>query len=101
MTGDLPCDERCGASWCRYNNCGLCQDNTTCEDQVKNDREGGMTYEETTNMFLVGKTIKKANVSGHVVVLEFDDGSKFDYSASDGGYSCWENIVPEKKEQLK
>ena len=48
-----------------------------------------MTYEENTNLWLVGKTIRKANVSGHGVVLEFEDGTNLDYSASDGGYSCW------------
>ena len=48
-----------------------------------------MTYAETTNAWLVGKTVKKADVSGHGVYLEFEDGSKLNYDASDGGYSCW------------
>lgn len=48
-----------------------------------------MTYEENTNLWLVGKTIRKANVSGHCVVLEFEGGTSLRYSASDGGYSCW------------
>lgn len=48
------------------------------------------TYEKETNQKLVGKTIKKANVNGHSVILTFEDGSVFDYSASDGGYSCWD-----------
>ena len=48
-----------------------------------------MTYEENTNMWLVGKTIRKADVSGGGVVLEFEDGTGLNYEASDGGYSCW------------
>ena len=51
-----------------------------------------MTYAEETNLWLAGKTIKKADVSGHRVVLDFEDGSRLDYSASDGGYSCWSKL---------
>lgn len=49
-----------------------------------------MTYEENTNLWLAGKTIRKAVVSGYCVVLEFEDGTSLNYSASDGGYSLWE-----------
>jgi len=48
-----------------------------------------VTYCENTNLWLAGKTIRKADVNGHGVVLEFEDGTSLDYSASDGGYSCW------------
>ena len=48
-----------------------------------------MTYEENTNLWLVGKTIRKAAVSGDGVVLEFEDGTNLNYEATDGGYSCW------------
>lgn len=37
--------------------------------------------------FLAGKTIKNVNVDGYEVMLEFTDGSVFEYQASDGGYS--------------
>lgn len=48
-----------------------------------------MTYAEKTNCWLAGKTIKKADVDGHGVCLDFEDGSSLTYNASDGGYSCW------------
>ena len=48
-----------------------------------------MTYAENTNRWLAGKTIRKADVSGYNIVLEFEDGTVLDYSASDGGYSFW------------
>lgn len=48
-----------------------------------------MTYAENTNLWLVGKTIRKADISGHGMVLEFEDGTNLNYEASDGGYSCW------------
>lgn len=38
---------------------------------------------------IIGKTIKKATVDGYEVTLEFTDGEVFEYSASDGGYSCF------------
>lgn len=46
-------------------------------------------FEIKTNIALLGKTVKSANVSGHSVDIEFTDGTVFEYSASDGGYSCW------------
>ena len=48
-----------------------------------------MTYVEITNRWLIGKTIKRADISGYAMVLEFEDGSRLDYDASDGGYSSW------------
>lgn len=47
-------------------------------------------YEIETNKKLKGKTIKRADVTGHGVNIVFEDGTIFDYSASDGGYSCWD-----------
>lgn len=46
-------------------------------------------FERNTNAALAGKTVASADVSGHAVRLKFTDGTKFDYDASDGGYSCW------------
>lgn len=46
-------------------------------------------YEDTTNKRLVGRTIVKADVNGHGITLVFDNGVRFEYDASDGGYSCW------------
>lgn len=46
-------------------------------------------YEDTTNERLAGQTIVKASVSGHGITLVFDNGVRFEYDASDGGYSCW------------
>ena len=48
-----------------------------------------MSYEENTNKWLAGRTIKNADVDGHGILLEFEDGSILDYKSSDGGYSCW------------
>ena len=48
-----------------------------------------MTYEDKTNQWLVGRTIKKAKVTGDDILLEFTDGSKLSYNASDGGCSMW------------
>ncbi len=39
---------------------------------------------------LVGKTILSAEVDGFGIELVFDDGSTFNYSASDGGYSTYD-----------
>ena len=38
---------------------------------------------------LVGKTITKIEVDGYGVDMWLDDGWKFVYWASDGGYSGW------------
>ena len=40
--------------------------------------------------FLVGKTIIEAEVDGFGIKLKLEDGSTFEYDASDGGYSAWE-----------
>lgn len=45
--------------------------------------------ERDTNAALLGKTVRSADVNGHGVCIVFTDGTTFDYSASDGGYSCW------------
>ena len=47
------------------------------------------SHEEHTNEVLAGKTIESADVNGHGVTLKFTDGTRFDYDASDGGYSSW------------
>lgn len=39
---------------------------------------------------LIGKTIISAQVDGFGILLVFDDGSLFSYSASDGGYSTYD-----------
>lgn len=39
---------------------------------------------------LIGKTITYAIVNGYEVILFFDDNTILDYTASDGGYSCYE-----------
>lgn len=46
-------------------------------------------FEHNTNIALLGKTVMSADVNGHGVCIVFTDGTTFDYSASDGGYSCW------------
>lgn len=46
-------------------------------------------YELMTKRKLTGRTIKSAKVTGYGVVLKLDDGSVFEYSPSDDGYSCW------------
>ena len=38
---------------------------------------------------ITGKTIKTAEINGFRVQLTFDDGTTFDYDASDGGYSSY------------
>ena len=48
-----------------------------------------MSYAEDTSRMLVGKTIAKAEITGFGVDLVFTDGTKLNYSASDGGYSSW------------
>lgn len=45
--------------------------------------------ERDTNVALLGKTVMSADVNGFDVRIKFTDGTVFDYSASDGGYSCW------------
>lgn len=42
---------------------------------------------DNTNEKLIGKTIKEADIDGFGVYLTFEDGSAFEYNASDGGYS--------------
>lgn len=49
-----------------------------------------MTYKEETKIALENKKIIIAEVTGSGVYLKLDDGTILDYSASDGGYSCWD-----------
>ena len=39
---------------------------------------------------LVGKTIESVVLNGGEVYLYFTDGSRFEYDASDGGYSTYD-----------
>lgn len=43
-----------------------------------------------TEKDLLNKTIKEIEVNGYGINLTTEDGMVLDYSASDGGYSCWE-----------
>ena len=52
----------------------------------EDERRCKMTKEEIK---FIGKTIKKAKVDGHGMILVFTDGSMFTYDASDGGYSLY------------
>ena len=47
---------------------------------------------DNTEKELAGKEIFTAEVNGFSVVLNFVDGSRFEYEASDGGYSHWDLI---------
>lgn len=50
-----------------------------------------MSYDDTNNS-LIGRTIVNANVNGHGITLDLDNGVRLEYHASDGGYSCWEFV---------
>lgn len=39
---------------------------------------------------LIGKAIERISVDGFDVEIVFTDGTVFEYSASDGGYSSWD-----------
>lgn len=39
---------------------------------------------------LIGRTIEAVVLSGYEVYLYFTDGSRFEYDASDGGYSTYD-----------
>ena len=39
---------------------------------------------------LIGKTIKSIDVTGYGIVIITKDGYRFEYDASDGGYSSWD-----------
>jgi len=39
---------------------------------------------------LIGKTIKAVKLDGYGIQLQFTDGSRFEYEASDGGYSTYD-----------
>ena len=54
-------------------------------------------YDDTTNKRLADRTIVKADVNGYGIHLVFDNGVRFEYHASDGGYSCWEFIYENKE----
>lgn len=46
-----------------------------------------MSEEEKFNKMLEGKTIKRAEINGYEITMDFDDGTTFNYLATDGGYS--------------
>ena len=49
-----------------------------------------MEYTTKIKRKLIGKTIKDVELSGGEVYLDFTDGSRFEYDASDGGYSTYD-----------
>jgi len=51
---------------------------------------------DETNNALIGKKIINADVNGYGIRLELDNGSIFEYDATDGGYSSWEILSKEK-----
>lgn len=48
-----------------------------------------MDYTTRIKKRLVGRTIKSVELDGGQVYLYFTDGSKFEYDATDGGYSTY------------
>lgn len=48
---------------------------------------------------LVARTILKAEVDGFAVRLVLDNGTTFEYDASDGGYSLWEIVKEEERKE--
>ena len=46
-------------------------------------------YNDTIGKKLVGKTIESVLLNGGEVYLYFTDGSRFEYDASDGGWSTY------------
>ena len=46
-----------------------------------------MNEEEKFNKMFEGKTIKRAEIDGFEITMDFDDGTTFIYEATDGGYS--------------
>lgn len=50
------------------------------------------------NIILQNKIIKKAEVDGFGVYLEFKDGTFFNFDASDGGYSTYEYWTREEED---
>lgn len=48
---------------------------------------------------LIGRVIIAAEVDGFGIKLKLDDGSAFEYDASDGGYSTWELITKDNCEK--
>lgn len=48
---------------------------------------------------LVTRTILKAEVDGFGVRLVLDNGTTFDYDASDGGYSLWEIAKEDERKE--
>ena len=48
---------------------------------------------------LVARTILKAEVDGAGIRLVLDNGTTFDYDASDGGCSLWEITKEDEKKE--
>lgn len=68
----------------------------TQNDVVKTQKGAKMTkYEEETRKELLGRIIKDVEIDGFGIRLELLGGKVLEYSASDGGYSCWEIIDKE------
>ena len=47
-------------------------------------------YNDSLGKRLVGKTIDSVWLNGYEICLHFTDGSRFEYDASDGGYSTYD-----------
>lgn len=52
-----------------------------------------------TEEALVARTILKAEVDGFGVRLVLDNGTTFDYDASDGGCSLWEITKEDERKE--
>lgn len=59
-----------------------------------------MDYCTKISRQLKGKTITNAQVEGDIIILKFDDNTRFEYHPSDGGYSTFslENVDIFKEE---
>ena len=55
-------------------------------------------YARKTANALIGKRIKALELDGSYVRLTCDDNTVLDYSASDGGYSCWTVTLPDGRD---
>ena len=49
-----------------------------------------MNYFEKTEEMLKGEIIKEISVDGYEITITTEDNLRFEYYASDGGYSSWD-----------
>lgn len=52
-------------------------------------------YAYKTANALIGKKIRALEIDGFRIWLTCDDGTRLEYMASDGGYSCWTATLPD------